>query len=295
MALTTSTIAAAPRESMAAGAVYAYNRANVMRPLIATAPINKGSLTANWGDFTRITSSSVDSLTESADQTTITSFTSANRAATMSRYAIRVDLTDYSAWGNTEDLGRRIGLAQGDACAAKYDDVAVSLFSGFSQTVAGAATTLTLAHMFDAMRQLYVAGAPMPYNAVLSPKQIWGAKGVFAMLIQGGNSAATTSVPHSLMGAQGQEFLNRGFVTNLGMLDLYASPEIDEDVSSGGDAAGGIFSAEAIGMGEKASGFIELEDERDGSAAKTEYIANLWIGAIEIKDAFGVYALSDVS
>ena len=48
-------------------------------------------------------------------------------------------------------------------------------------------------------------------------------------------------------------------------------------------------------MGFGSDGPISVEEQRDASARSTEYVGVLNAAAIEIKDTFGVYMLTDVS
>lgn len=76
---------------------------------------------------------------------------------------------------------------------------------------------------------------------------------------------------------------------------VYWSGEIDENVSSLGDAAGGMFSRGALGIGFGSNGPVNVAQQRDESARLTEFIGVMVAGVIEVKDTFGVYILSDVS
>ena len=97
------------------------------------------------------------------------------------------------------------------------------------------------------------------------------------------------------MGGKGEEALAAGWVGNIAGFDVYWSDQIDEDVGSGGDAAGFAFSKGAVGLAVGPEGLFRLETERNASYRTTEYIATGFWGEVEIKDAFGVYILSDVS
>ena len=77
--------------------------------------------------------------------------------------------------------------------------------------------------------------------------------------------------------------------------NVYWSDQIDENVSSGGDAAGFAFSKGAVGLGLGPEGLFRIETERNASFRSTEYVAVGFWKELEIKDAFGVYILSDVS
>ena len=104
-----------------------------------------------------------------------------------------------------------------------------------------------------------------------------------------------TARPLGLLGNQGQEALSTGMIGSIAGFNVYWSDQIDEDVSSGGDAAGFAFSRGAVGLAIGPEGLFRLETERNASFRTTEYVAVGFWGEVEIKDAFGVYILSDVS
>ena len=275
-------------------AVIAFNHANVMLPLVTTKQAVKGAITVGFPDYTKLATSDVGTPGDGADETTVTSVTTAARNCTISEHVIRADVSDLAVMGNADDLTGNVGAVLGNAVAAKLDDDLVELGKTFSQTECGAGTQLALSHVFGSMRQLRSAGAPFPYNLVLSPKQVWGAKGLIALT----NDAAVTgsnSKPLSLLGNKGEEAMATGMIGNIAGFDVYWSDQIDEDVSSGGDAAGFAFSKGAVGLAIGPEGLMRIETERNASFRSTEYVAVGFWGQVEIKDAFGVYILSDVS
>ena len=99
----------------------------------------------------------------------------------------------------------------------------------------------------------------------------------------------------SLLGSKGDEYVANGMIGSLAGFDVYWSDQIDEDVSSSGDAAGFAFSRGAIGLAIGVDGLFRLETERNASFRTTEYVVCGFWGEVEIKDSFGVYVLSDVS
>ena len=112
-------------------------------------------------------------------------------------------MTDLARMGNADDLLGNTGAILGNAVAAKLDDDLVELGKGFSQTECGAGTSLALSHIFGSMRQLRAAGAPFPYNLVLSPKQVWGGKGLISLthnsaLDTAGSSTTDTATARSI-------------------------------------------------------------------------------------------------
>ena len=283
-------------------AVIAFNHTNVMLPLVTSKQAVKGAITVQFPDYTKVASSSVAEVADGVDEADVTSITTDARNCTVSEHVIRADVTDLARMGNADDLVGNVGQILGNAVAAKLDDDLVELGKTFSQTECGAGTGLALSHIFGSMRQLRAAGAPFPYNLVLSPKQVWGGKGLISLthntaLDTAGSSTTDTATARSigLLGSKGEEAMNTGMVGSFAGFNVYWSDQIDEDVSSGGDAAGFAFSKGAVGLAIGPEGLIRIETERNASFRSTEYVAVGFWGQTEIKDSFGVYILSDVS
>ena len=97
------------------------------------------------------------------------------------------------------------------------------------------------------------------------------------------------------MGDKGNEAMSAGYVTTLAGFNVYWSDQIDEDVGSGGDAAGFAMSKGAIGIGVGAEGLFRVATERDEMLRAVNYVATGFWGEVEVKDTFGVYILTDVS
>ena len=302
MAETDTGVAAGGLGKVIGDAVIAFNHTNVMLPLVTSKQAVKGAITVQFPDYTKVASSSVAEVADGVDEADVTSITTDARSCTVSEHVIRADVTDLARMGNADDLVGNVGQILGNAVASKLDDDLVELGKTFSQTECGAGTSLALSHIFGSMRQLRAAGAPFPYNLVLSPKQVWGGKGLIALthnsaLDTAGSSTTDTATARSigLLGSKGEEAMNTGMVGSFAGFNVYWSDQIDENVSSGGDAAGFAFSKGAVGLGIGPEGLIRIETERNASFRSTEYVAVGFWGQTEIKDAFGVYILSDVS
>ena len=293
MALTNTSTAAGGLGRTIGDAVIAFNHTNVMFPLVTVQQCAKGSNHVNFSDWTKLTYGNVTAATQ-ATTTTAVAITTAARTATISEHVIAATVSDLVLMGSNDDIVGQAGTALGNAVAAKLDDDLVELGKGFSQTEAAAGTALALSHIFGSMRQLRSASAPFPYSLVLSPKQVWGAKGIISLLhddaVTGSNSK-----PMSLMGAKGEEAMSTGFVGSIAGFNVYWSDQIDEDVGSGGDAAGFAMSKGGIGLGVGAEGLFRVASERDEMLRAVNYVATGFWGEIEVKDAIGVYVLTDVS
>ena len=293
MALTNTSTAAGGLGRTIGDAVIAFNHVNVMFPLVTVQQAAQGSNHVQFSDWTKLTSSNVTEATQ-ATTTTAVAITTAARTATISEHVIASTVSDLVLMGSGDDVEGQAGPALGNAVAAKLDDDLVELGKAFSQTECGAGTALALSHIFGSMRQLRSAGAPMPYNLVLSPKQVWGAKGIISLLHDDAVTGSNAK-PMSMMGNKGEEAFSTGYVGSIAGFNVYWSDQIDENVSSGGDAAGFAFSQGGIGLGVGADGLFRIAAERDEMLRATNYVATGFWGEVEIKDAYGVYILSDVS
>ena len=293
MALTNTSTAAGGLGRTIGDAVIAFNHVNVMFPLVTVQQAAMGSNHVNFSDWTKLTSSNVTEATQ-ATTTTAVAITTAARTATISEHVIASTVSDLVLMGSGDDIKGQAGTALGNAVAAKLDDDLIELGKAFSQTECGAGTALALSHIFGSMRQMKSAGAPMPYNLVLSPKQVWGAKGLISLLHDDAVTGSNAK-PMSLMGSKGDEAFQVGFVGSIAGFNVYWSDQIDENVSSGGDAAGFAFSQGAIGLGVGAEGLFRVREERDEMLRAVNYVCTGFWGEVEIKDAYGVYVLSDVS
>ena len=294
MAETDTGVATGGLDKVIGDAVIAFNEVNVMYPLVAVKQCPPGAITVQWPEYTAVASGSVGAATDGSDYSTVTSVTTTARTATVSEHVIRADVTDLAVMGNADDIAGNTGDILGNAVGAKLDADLTALGVNFSQTECGAGTALTIDHIFGGLRQLRAANAPAPYNLVMSDQGIWGAKGLQGLLVDVAVTGSN-SKPNSLLGSQGQEMLSQGYVSSIGGINVYFSGEISNDVGSGGDTASFMFSKGAMGLAVGPEGLMRIESERNASFRSTEYVATGFWGLVEVKDAFGVYILSDVS
>jgi len=265
--------------------VMAFQKINVMAPLVWTAPAVIGASSVTFVDMTALASSDVDSLGETAEKGSDAIATGAHECI-IANYVVRADVSDLARLGSAYDLTGGIAENLGNACALKLDDLLTDLIAGFSPVSGGAGTALSLDIFFEAARLLHAAGAPMPFSYVGNSKQIWGAKGIQGLIVA---SSAGTMADNPVSATM----LANGFVGQLAGVNLYFSEEVTVDGND--DAPSGMFSKKAIGLGISSAGLINLETQRDASKQANEYVASMKCGVIEVMDSFGVYMLSDVS
>ena len=268
-----------------AEAIHQFKKANVMAPLVTSATAPAGAASVTFVEYTAKASSDVSSLSEGSEASSIAVASTAHTAS-ISNYVVRSDVTDLAVLGSAVDITGDVGLTLGHACALKVDDLLTDLFSGFSQTSGAAASALTLDQFFEGARLLNAAGAPGAYAYVGNSKQIWGAKGIQGLIVATSSGTLADNPVSATM-------LENGYVGKLGGINLFYSEEITED--GGNDCPAGMFAPGALGLGISSAGLINVESQRDASYQHTEYVASVKAGVIEIKDAFGVYMITDVS
>ena len=163
-----------------------------------------------------------------ATTTTAVALTSAVKTATITEHVIASTVSDLVVMGSSGDFVGQAGQVLGNAVASKLDDDLVELGKTFSQTEAAAGTALALSHLFGSMRQLRSAGATMTLNLVLSPKQVWGAKGVISLLHNSaldtaGSSTTDTATarPIGMLGSKAEEAFQTGFIGSIAGFIVY--------------------------------------------------------------------------
>ena len=88
MAETDTGVAAGGLGKIIGDAVIAFNHTNVMLPLVTSKQAVKGAITVGFPDYTKIASSSVDAVSDGADQSNVVSMTTTARNCTISEHVI---------------------------------------------------------------------------------------------------------------------------------------------------------------------------------------------------------------
>ena len=275
-------------------AVIAFNKVNVISPLVTSRIGVAGAKTVEFADWTVASYADVAAATEAAN-TTAQAIATTARTATLSEHVIQVDISDLAeqGYGAGGSLGGNAGAVIGNAIAARLDNDLAALFapSNFTNDVAAAGSTMDVGDIFEALRFLHANQAPAPLNLVLGTQQTWGPKGL-RLMIQGHATLSTTT---NLVGnsSVGEDFTVNGFVTKFAGFDVYSTPEIVEDGSN--DEAGCAFSRGALGFATGSKGIVSIETQRDASKRVTEYVGTGVWGETIIKELWGVSITSDVS
>ena len=293
-ATTTSTLAGGIGMTIG-DAIVAFNKTNVFLPLITSKQAAQGTGSVEFSDWTAVALADAPAVSEGAALTAQALATTA-RTATIGEHAIQVDITDLSMMGyGAGSLKETAGAVIGNAVAMRLDDDIANLFAAgsLSSDACGAGTALAMSHIFDCLRLLNANGAPAPLNLALGTKQVWGAKGLQALIHDDAVTGSNAKPQSNLTNMLGEELYGNGFVTRLAGFDVYTSPQITE--ISGDDEEGCAFSAGAFGVGIGVDGLIRIEEQRNASKRATEMVATGFWGETMIKDLFAVSLTSDVS
>ncbi len=217
-------------------------------------------------------------LTEGTDMSSTTVSTS-SVSITVAEVGVQVVLSDVARDG-AGDPGTAMGVLLGSAVARKMDQDLLALFDGFSTSIGGAGTEITVADIFKAVAVLQTANAPGSMAAVIHPKVAFALKS---------NLTNAFANPHG--GVAQNEAMVRGFVGSLAGVDIYQSSNLAVD--GNGDAKGAVFSPEALAIALKRD--FQIETQRDASLRADELNATAVYGVGELDDSYGVELFFDAT
>ena len=217
-------------------------------------------------------------LTEGADLTSSTVSTS-GVTVTVGEVGAQVLLTDMAAMG-AGNPAQELGTVLGNSIATKMDKDIIALFDGFSTSLGGAGTEITVADLFKAAATLRANKALGPVYAVVHP---------FHAYQLSANLTNTFANPNG--GDLQNEAMRNGFVGSVGGIEVYQSANITVD--SDDDAKGCVFTREAMCIAMKRD--FNLETERDASNRAFELNATAVYGVGELDDSYGVEMLFDAA
>jgi N4-gp56 family major capsid protein len=217
-------------------------------------------------------------LTEGTDMSSSTVSTS-GVTVTVGEVGAQVLLTDMAAMG-AGNPAQELGTVLGNSIATKMDKDIIALFDGFSTSLGGAGTEITVADLFKAAATLRNAKATGPVYAVVHPYHAYQLSA---------NLTNTFANPNG--GDLQNEAMRNGFVGSIAGIDVYQSANITVD--GNGDAKGAVFAPESMCIAMKRD--FNLETERDASNRAFELNATAVYGVGELDDSYGVEMLFDAA
>jgi len=217
-------------------------------------------------------------LTEGTDMSSTTVSTT-SQTITVSEVGAQVVLTDLAAMG-AGNPAEELGTVLGNAIATKIDKDLIALFDGFSTSLGGAGTEITVADLMKAAATLKTNKARGQMAAVVHP---WHAYQLKANL--------TNTFVNPNGGELQNDAMRNAFVGQIGGIDIYESSNVSIDGSD--DAKGAVFVPEALAIAMKRD--FNLETQRDASLRAFELNATAIYGVGELDDDYGVELLFDAA
>ena len=285
MAVTDVGVAAGGLGKTIAAAILQFNKAAVCQGVVNMVACQKGTNVAQIPVYSKQALSTVTTNASGAEETTgsAESITSVASSLEVFRNNVYAQVTDLAAFGNSDALLVNAGQILGNTVAAHFDEERCALLDRFSTAVGGAAISMHLGLIFDAVAGLEGSDAPRGYSAILHPLQVWGSFGLT-------NELSNVAVVQSNAGLSqsqgvGEDFRKAGFSSTIGGVDIYTSPQV---VSTSDQHKGGIFAKTAIACGyidQGGGNFIQIELDRNAPAASTEVVANGYFNlAVTVND-----------
>ena len=217
-------------------------------------------------------------LTEGTDMSSTTVSTT-SQTITVSEVGAQVVLTDLAAMG-AGNPAEELGTVLGNAIATKIDKDLIALFDGFSTSLGGAGTEITVADLMKAAATLKTNKARGQMAAVVHP---WHAYQLKANL--------TNTFVNPNGGDLQNDAMRNAYVGQIGGIDIYESANVSIDGSD--DAKGAVFVPEALAIAMKRD--FNLETQRDASLRAFELNATAIYGVGELDDSYGVELLFDAA
>ena len=168
---TSSTISELYTE-IVAEALFVAQEQSIMRGLVRNYTIAGGGKSVEVPIYSTVSASAVNEATD----LTNTAVNPSSVTITASEVGIMTTLTDLARNSASRNVAGDIGRLFGEAIAKKIDTDLTALFDGFSTSIGGAGTELTIDNIFKAVATLRQANVPAPYFGVFNPKVIYNVK-----------------------------------------------------------------------------------------------------------------------
>lgn len=213
----------------------------VVAPLVRTYPFPGPGIVHGTPIISKLTSEADESLANQAIDTG--TYSGSPSQATVGVHGSTVFLKEIAVLGAVDDVMAVAGSLIGNSIGTKKDLDLVTLFTSITQNEGGANTDITPADLFAAYHFLRTRNAPLPYNLVLSPGQIWGTVGLINLFSNVADANHYTNAIAGGQGSVGEDFMRNGFSGKIFGFDLYVDSNI---VVTSNNASGAAFSRDAI-------------------------------------------------
>jgi len=271
---TSSTISELYHEIIAE-ALFVASEQSIMRGLVKNYAITGQGKSVEVPIYAVVTAAGVSEATDLSN----TAINPSSVTITASEVGIMTTLTDLARNSASRNVASDIGKLFGEAIAKKIDTDLTALFDGFSTSVGGAGTELTIAKIFEAVATLRQSGVPGPYYGVFNPKAIYNVK-----------KSLTNTFVNPNAGDLQNEAMKTGFIGQIGGVQIFETSNVD-GTSDTDNCKGGVFARDALGLAVMQD--LKLETQRDASLRADEIVATAVYGVSELHDSYGIEMLSE--
>lgn len=239
MADTTTTTLTEAIPTIVSSALLELEEGDIVRPLVTldTAILNGPGVVSNTPIVQKLTSEADDSLSSQALDSGTGTDTSPS-ASTAGVHGSYVRLKEIANLGSVDNMAAVAGALIGQSVVTRRDKDLVALFTSFTTNQGAMSTNITPADFYDAYASLRMYHAPLPYEAVFHPQQIWSSVGVISLF---DNSA--DAVQSAGFGTVGEDFARMGYSGMILGFRLWADANITK---TSGNCSGACFSRSAI-------------------------------------------------
>ncbi len=188
-------------------------------------------------------------------------------AATVGVHNASVLLKDIASLGSIGDMAAIAGQEIGKCLIVRKEVDLIALFDTLStnQGTTATSTDLAPADLYDAYGSLRGSYAPLPYELVMGPTQIWSSIGLISLFDNSSDAIQTRG-----FGTVGEEWARTGFAGMALGFRLWSDGNITADASY---IADGIAFSRAVAKNVIKRGFT-LEVDRDISEVGTEIVGS---------------------
>ena len=266
--------------TMVTNALLALEERDVVRPLVTldTKLLGGPGVVSQTPIIAKLTSEADDSLSSQAlDSGTVGDDTSPSEA-TAGVHGSYVQLKEIADLGSVDNMAAVAGQLIGQSIVTRRDLDLVTLFSSFATNVGSGNVDITPGDFYDAYGSLRNGFAPLPYECVMHPLNIWSTVGVIS-LFDNSTDAVQTRGP----GTVGEEWARAGFSGMILGFRLWADANI---TVTSNNASGACFSKQAIKYTPKRG--LEFVVESDAPEVADKIVGTEIWGESELRDSHGV-------
>ncbi len=258
-----------------AEALFVAQERSIMRGLVKNYTIAGGGKSVEVPIYSAVSAAAVNEATDLSN----TAVNPSSVTITASEVGIMTTLTDLARNSASRNVASDIGRLFGEAIAKKIDTDLTALFDGFSTSVGGAGTELTVAKIFEAAATLRQSGVPAPYYGVFNPKVIYNVK-----------KSLTNTFVNPNGGDLQNEAMRTGFIGQIGGVQIFETSNVDGTTDTD-NCKGGVFSQDALGLAMMQD--LKIETQRDASLRADEIVATAVYGVSELHDSYGIEMLNE--